>query len=45
MKTAQRSEHGRVHRGRTLVVEFTKTTPGQNLNRNRRVSFSSVIHM
>ncbi|CAF1006854.1 unnamed protein product [Adineta ricciae] len=35
-ETAQRSEHGRVHRGRTLVVEFTKTTPGQNLNRNRR---------
>lgn len=41
-QTAQRSEHGRVHRGRTLVVEFAKTTPGQNLNRNRRVSYSPV---
>ncbi|CAF0765419.1 unnamed protein product [Adineta steineri] len=33
---AQRSEHGRIHRGRSLVVEFTKTTPGQNVSRNRR---------
>ncbi|UJR34972.1 hypothetical protein I4U23_027751 [Adineta vaga] len=34
-EVAQRTEHGRIHRGRTLVVEFTKTTPGQNIERNR----------
>ncbi|CAF0937592.1 unnamed protein product [Didymodactylos carnosus] len=26
---AQRKEHGRSHRGRRLIVEFAKTTPGQ----------------
>jgi len=26
---AQRKEHGRSHRGRRLIVEFSKTTPGQ----------------
>ncbi|CAF3387124.1 unnamed protein product [Rotaria sp. Silwood1] len=34
---AQRKEHGRSHRGRRLIVEFTKTTPGQNGRRGRYI--------
>lgn len=34
---AQRKEHGRSLRGRRLIVEFTKTTPGQNGRRGRYV--------
>lgn len=34
---AQRKEHGRSLRGRRLIVEFTKTTPGQNGRRGRFV--------
>ncbi|CAM2697368.1 unnamed protein product [Rotaria socialis] len=32
---AQRKEHGRSHRGRRLIVEFSKTTPGQNRQRSQ----------
>ncbi|CAF2394507.1 unnamed protein product [Rotaria sp. Silwood2] len=34
---AQRKEHGRSHRGRRLIVEFTKTTPGQNGQRGQYI--------
>ncbi|CAF0820777.1 unnamed protein product [Rotaria sordida] len=34
---AQRKEHGRSHRGRRLIVEFSKTTPGQNGQRRRYI--------
>jgi len=43
LQLAQRNEHGRVHRGRSLVVEFTKTTPGQNINRNRRMGSNERV--
>lgn len=35
LQRAQRKEHGRSLRGRRLIVEFTKTTPGQNGRRGR----------